>query len=81
MIPPIQFMNYLVQFFFQIIYLIDVCDDEDDTVNHYIHMSFINLIQTIVNTLYFMQIMFDEFFESNKEWQAHRIITYLFGYR
>ena len=81
MIPPMGFITEIIQFISLCLDYFEWFENSDDSNMEAINMSFLNTMQILVMFTNLFQLYIDEFFASNREWDAHRIISYLLGYR
>ena len=81
MIPPIFFIESLLSFLHASLQFFNYFEVVEDNSNDILRMSFVHLFQIIVIFNSFMEIYWEHFFDYNCEWDAHKIITYLLGYR
>ena len=81
MIPPIQFITDLLSYLFQCLTYLEITEDDLRPNILTINLSLMTIIECIVTLSNFMEIYLENFIESNRQWDAHKIIRYLIGYR
>ena len=80
MIPPINFIHDLLIFLHLCSEYLEYLKTIDDNME-IIKMSFMSLMEIMMIISHLCQLCIDYILESNREWDANRILEYLFGYR
>ena len=81
MIPNVNFINDVLQFFFLCFETLQFLEENNTNNMNIIHYSFMTMIDMIFMFTSLLENAMNLFYNSQREWDACKIIGHLLGYR